>query len=205
VALGERATVDKVDCLVGEIQQADRMREVAAAAAEPAGETCRRDIQFVQERGDRPGLLTGAGALFEPCRIRMGNLAFSRWAPDLRSRAESGGCCSSSRSAVCNPKGYAQFFPRARAPARAEVSSSSACALSGARVRWVTRVASGSEGIQRDWLRRALGRRAWCSGRSQRGVVTPGSSCDLRPLGRGQDVDAEQVREDRGGHLPGEL
>lgn len=40
---------------------------------------------------------------------------------------------------------------------------------------------------------------------SQRGVVRPRLSSDLRPLGGGQDVDAEQVGEERGGDLAGEL
>jgi hypothetical protein len=59
VALGELAGIDQLDRLIWEVEQADSVGEVAATAAQPARETRRCDVQFVQQRGDRPGLLTG--------------------------------------------------------------------------------------------------------------------------------------------------
>src|ERR1035437_9902292 len=63
VALGERAVVDQLNRIIGEVEQTDGVREVAPAAAEPACEARRGDVQFVEQRGDRAGLLDHAEVL----------------------------------------------------------------------------------------------------------------------------------------------
>jgi hypothetical protein len=69
VALGERTVAEQVDRVVGELEQPNGVREVAAAASQPPGQQCRGEVQVVQERCDRAGFLTGGarysnGALF---------------------------------------------------------------------------------------------------------------------------------------------
>ena len=97
VALGQRPIVDKVDCLVGEIQQPDRVREVAAAAAEPARKIRRCDVQFVEQRGNRPGLLTGGRALFQLRRMLGWPPPRINWASGLKG---SGSWCDSGLATV---------------------------------------------------------------------------------------------------------
>jgi hypothetical protein len=57
VALGERTVAEQVDRVVGELEQPNGVREVAAAASEPSGQQGGGDVQVVQERCDRAGLL----------------------------------------------------------------------------------------------------------------------------------------------------
>ena len=57
VALRQCAGVDQLDRFVGEVEQADGVREVAAAAAEPPREDRRGDAELVEERRDRASFL----------------------------------------------------------------------------------------------------------------------------------------------------
>ena len=52
VAFGEAAVVDQFDCFVGELEQANGVREVASAAAKPPRQSGRGEVQFVDQGGD---------------------------------------------------------------------------------------------------------------------------------------------------------
>jgi hypothetical protein len=73
VALRESPVVDQLDCLVGQFEESDGVGEVAAAPAEPACEVGAGDVEVVEERGDRAGLLddseVGAGDILDQCEL----------------------------------------------------------------------------------------------------------------------------------------
>ena len=69
MALREPAAVDQLDRLVRQLEQPDGVGQVAAASPEPACEVGAGDVEVVEERGDRAGLLddgeVGAGDVLD--------------------------------------------------------------------------------------------------------------------------------------------
>ena len=69
VTLREPTAVDQLDRLVGQLEQPDGVGEVAAASPEPACEVGPGDVEVVEQRGDRAGLLddgeVGAGDVLD--------------------------------------------------------------------------------------------------------------------------------------------
>ena len=55
MALGQRARVDQVDRLVGKVEQADGVRDVGSAPAEPSRQRRGGQLEIVEQDGDRPG------------------------------------------------------------------------------------------------------------------------------------------------------
>ena len=67
VTLRQPTVVDQLDGRVGQLEQPDRVGEVAAASAKPAGEVGPGHIQVIEKRRDRAGL-------FDDCEVGAGDV-----------------------------------------------------------------------------------------------------------------------------------